>query len=83
MITYRTVQTKTEEPASVTCDVCCKTFDYDKDWEETQEFLHIRFAGGYGSVFGDGTEVKSDICQHCLKNKLGEFLTQENSHDNV
>ena len=33
---------------------------------EMQEFLHIHFIAGYGSVFNDGDEIESDICQHCL-----------------
>ena len=70
-----------EEAVSITCDVCKKTFTYgdykSKPWPEAleiQEFTHIRFAGGYNSVFGDMNKGELDICQHCLKQKLGEFI---------
>ncbi|MDX1472144.1 MAG: NADAR family protein [Flavobacteriaceae bacterium] len=56
------------------CDICKKEFNPETDVMETQEFHHIRFTGGYGSVFGDMNKVECDICQTCLKEKLGEFL---------
>jgi antitoxin CcdA len=72
-----------EEPIDVLtgiiCDVCKKSFDI-KDEEgimEAQEFHYINFMGGYGSVFGDGVNVKLDICQHCLNEKLGKYLKFE------
>jgi len=74
------MQTFEEEiPVSITCDVCKKEYFYDEpnSCMETQEFHVIRLTGGYGSVFGDGSFVKGDICQHCLKEKLGEFLILE------
>jgi hypothetical protein len=55
----------------IVCDICKKEFDAAKDIIDVQEFTHIRFTGGYGSVFGDGTEVACDVCQHCLEEKLG------------
>ena len=56
------------------CCVCKKEYA-DDDHMEIQEFLCIDFTGGYGSVFGDTCHVGGNICQHCLKEKLGEFLT--------
>jgi hypothetical protein len=50
---------------SITCDICKKVYD-GEDYVETQEFLHINFTGGYGSIFGDMKTVECDICQHCL-----------------
>lgn len=32
-----------------------------------QEFVHIEHTGGYGSVIGDGSNVKLDICDQCFK----------------
>jgi len=66
-----------EETVSVTCDICNKTYQFDKqsnDIFEIQEFTHISFTGGYGSIFGDGDEIRLDICQHCLQEKLGQYL---------
>ena len=76
MINYE-IETVTEEkqvPKSITCDVCKKIFSYKDDWMEIQEFHHIRFRGGYGSIFGDDVCMKSDICQHCLEKILGEYI---------
>jgi len=52
---------------SMQCDKCKKTYTVeDVGGLETQEFHHIMFKGGYGSVFGDGARVDCDLCQHCL-----------------
>ena len=44
-----------------TCDVCKKEYKFDmkilQDDLELQEFVHINFTCGYGSVFGDGNKV--------------------------
>jgi hypothetical protein len=80
-ITRREVTKTVIEMTDVTCDICGKTYTFDADkkhenddWIETQEFHYISFRGGYGSIFGDGDTVTCDICQHCLKDKLGEYL---------
>lgn len=57
---------------SITCSVCKKTYEIE-NIEEIQEFCHINFTGGYGSVFGDMSKVQINICQHCLFEKLGEY----------
>jgi len=74
---YKTVQLPVEQLETMTCDVCKKDFDVVKDILEVQEFTYIHFRGGYDSVFGDSVEVKLDICQHCLKEKLGEYVRIE------
>jgi hypothetical protein len=69
---------KVQDVVSKTCDVCKKEYmDRQEDWVEMQEFHHIRLMGGYGSVFGDSCEWELDICQHCLKEKLGEYMRQK------
>ena len=62
------------EIKSVTCDVCEKTYNADKDILEFQEIICLDFYGGYASVFGDMSHCTLDICQHCLKEKLGQFI---------
>lgn len=64
----------------MTCDVCGKSVQAETIGEyaspdvfEAQEFHTIDFRGGYGSVFGDGTRVTIDICQHCLKQMIGKY----------
>ncbi len=70
MINYKEVQKTEQEIASIKCDICGKV--YDADDLEIQEFHHIDFCGCYGSVFGDGTQVNCDICQHCLHKMIGD-----------
>lgn len=71
---------RTWEPVEVkqivgcTCDVCKKSYRKDEDVVEFQEMVHISFTGGYGSIFGDMDQFELDICQHCLKEKLGEHI---------
>jgi len=73
----RKVTFDTEITVGISCDICKKTFDQENDKMEVQEFHEICFTGGYNSVFGDGKRVKCDICQHCLKEKLGAYLRFE------
>jgi len=68
---------------SIICDVCKKEYRTEKhangdmtDFIEIQEFTHIKFTGGYGSVFGDSFSFECDICQHCLKEKLGSYIRE-------
>lgn len=51
-----------------TCDDC------QKEIADTQESLHWQMCGGYGSVFGDGTEMTLDLCQDCVKARLGDVI---------
>lgn len=67
-ITKMTLEPK-DEVIGIVCDKCKK--DY-RDEMEIGEFLCIDFVGGFNSEFGDGLRVESDICQHCLKEWLGE-----------
>ena len=54
------------------CDIC-KRESHPGDFE-WQEFSSIKYTAGYNSVFGDGTIIEIDICQHCLKDKLDEYI---------
>jgi hypothetical protein len=55
----------------IECDYCKMRYS-DNDYE-IQEFVCIRFTGGYGSVFGDGDVVELDLCQHCFQKLLGSY----------
>lgn len=58
----------------VTCDRCGREMlPNDLDCEH-QERLAVGFRAGYGSVFGDGSLVEADLCQHCVKEVLGPWL---------
>lgn len=80
MINYKTEQVERKVPESITCDVCRKEYQCD-DVMEIQEFQHIRFTGGFSSIFGDMSEVELDICQHCLMEKLGEYIRYVNLYE--
>jgi hypothetical protein len=83
MIKKKTVKIDIEGIESIVCDVCKKEYkkgETDIDGE-IQEFTHIAFTGGWGSIFGDGSHFSCDICQHCMKEKLGEYI-REVKNDN-
>ena len=54
-----------------TCDACKKELETPFDWQES---LNWSNRGGYGSVFGDGTDMTLDLCQDCIKEHLGKFI---------
>ncbi len=76
MIHYEKVQEEREKIKSKECDKCHKSFHAGntKDICEMQEFLHFRNTGGYGSIFGDEAKIELDLCQHCVKEVLGQYL---------
>lgn len=77
MKTYKSINIPSQVASTVQCDVCKRIYDLDAandDIMEVNEFLNVKFVCGYNSVFGDLNRVECDICQHCLKEKLGEFL---------
>lgn len=61
---------------TLTCDICMTAYNDQNIVSvfEVQEFTKISFMGGYGSIFGDGKQIKVDICQHCLKTILQQHL---------
>jgi hypothetical protein len=56
------------------CDRCGQQITAEDDRSEWQEKFAIRFRGGYGSVFGDGSSVAGDFCQSCIHQVLGKYL---------
>ena len=76
MIHYKEVQETRNEIKFKECDKCHKKFDINNvdDVCEMQEFLHFRNTGGYGSIFGDEAKIELDLCQHCTKEVLGQYL---------
>jgi hypothetical protein len=63
------------------CNRCHHQATYEDDQIEAQEFLHWEGACGYGSVFGDGNEISLTLCQHCLKDVLGQYIVVEHEGD--
>jgi len=78
MLEYSTKKVEKEERilTKVICDICKKEYntDNDEDQMQIQEFHHVRFMGGYGSIFGDGVVMESNICQYCLGKTLGNYM---------
>jgi hypothetical protein len=75
MIRY--IKEEINVPKIMVCDVCKKEYDCKEDILEVQEFLSVDNYCGFNSVFGDGNTVKADICQHCVKELLGNYLRIE------
>ncbi len=64
-----------QEISGYVCDRCGREAATDNTYElEAEEFVSIERVGGYSSIFGDGNRISVDICQHCLKDVLGEWL---------
>jgi antitoxin CcdA len=76
MVEREILMEKREHVVSKTCDRCMLTATRETPFE-FQEFVHIHFTGGYGSVFGDESFVEGDFCQHCVKELLGDYLRIE------
>lgn len=79
MILYTEKETTVRYSTGIVCSVCKKEIT---DIMEAQEAVSIQISGGYSSVFGDGAEGRLDICQHCLKEKLGEFIEWQEYDEN-
>lgn len=77
MINKNKKMVEIEEITSKQCDRCKVWYDVEEDVFESQEFHHIRFTGGYGSVFGDGIKVECDLCQKCLKEMIKDYMRTE------
>lgn len=55
-----------------TCNHCGR--DLLNNLSEAQECITIDKQCGYGSTFGDGSIIHFDLCQHCIKELLGDEL---------
>ena len=69
MINTKCEMISTDIIESIVCDVCKKK--YDDEWE-IQEFIYIQHCGGYNSIFGDGSDIEIEVCQHCFKKMFEE-----------
>lgn len=72
MIRTQPRKTEVQEETALVCDRCGREImpDEHSEWSEA---LRLRLTGGYGSVFGDGSRVEADLCQHCVKKLIGPF----------
>lgn len=72
---YKEIDVKTRVCSKVTCDACGRTIWPEEGMPvESQEAIHLEFTGGYGSIFGDDSTFAVDLCQHCLKDRLGDVI---------
>lgn len=60
--------------AVVTCDVCGARPGFNVPLESASEFLRYFEQGGYSSIFGDGFDIRLDVCQSCVATILGPYL---------
>ena len=63
---------------SITCDRCA--VEIDAEDMEFSECTSISYRGGYKSIFGDGCDISIDLCQNCVREVLGKWLTIAGSH---
>lgn len=65
--------------SEIECDICNrKAFIEGSDYQ-FGEFITISNVTGYASIFGDNVNITIDICQYCLKDKLGDWLRIEST----
>ena len=64
-----------ETLSAKTCDRCGRHATIKDIDLEYQEFLSINHHVGYSSVFGDTNQISMDLCQHCVKEVLGQWVT--------
>jgi len=69
---YKIEIMETRMLSELNCDIC--GMDIINTPLEEQESISISDVGGYGSVWGDGYEYQLDMCQHCFKEKLGQYV---------
>lgn len=66
----------TYESLTITAKACDRCHFYtEKNDPEFHEFLSIDRRAGFSSVFGDGNFLKLDLCQHCVKELLNQWLS--------
>ena len=94
MILKKSIQKEVHVPYKIICDVCKKEYytsengfdgsdPHVDDSLEVQEFVYIRHCGGFRSVFGDGSVMRIDMCQHCFKKLLGKYIKDETPYDEL
>jgi len=69
---YEYVQIVQKEATKWTCDIC--GLDFIENTLEAEEAISIHKFGGYSSIYGDGSEYYLDMCQHCFKKILGQYV---------
>ncbi|MEM5295420.1 MbcA/ParS/Xre antitoxin family protein [Burkholderia sp. JPY481] len=62
------------EVAACTCNRCGRRMSPEDGDVEWQERVSLAWRGGFHSVFGDCTDLCIDLCQHCVKATLGEWI---------
>jgi hypothetical protein len=72
---YDVVKTESLMLKKISCDCCKKEFIPVINETEIQEFLSIEKTNGYGSIFGDETFLKCDLCQECVKKLISKYST--------
>jgi len=74
VIEYKTKKIDTRVFDKFVCDKCGGILtNKPEDELELQETYNISFYAGYTSVFGDQNYVSCSLCQHCLKEMIGDF----------
>lgn len=77
----KTIMEEVRIVESYTCDACGVTVDPGgegmmeaQEWLHWRIWLHWRMRGGYASIFGDEADISLDLCQKCIKERLGDVL---------
>ena len=71
---YEERQTTVKQCTAIECSKCGKKAT-PSDFIEWDEFISIHIEGGYGSVWGDGSDVNIDLCQSCAHSMFAVIAT--------
>lgn len=69
-----TIESHEHQAKVVVCDRCGTRLSDDEPYAGYTNRTQIRFRAGYASLFGDGSKVEGDLCDHCLYELLGRYL---------
>jgi hypothetical protein len=72
MLEYR--EKSIREVSVCTCDRCGSRMSPEDSDGEWQERVSLAWRGGVHSLFGDCAELRLDLCQHCVKATIGEWI---------
>lgn len=79
-ILYTEVQETAKRFAGFECNRCKAKYDESNYIEVDNAFIWDAY-GGYGSVWGDQTDIEIILCQNCAYELLKDYATIEQRSD--
>lgn len=74
MRTVETIRVLHEVVTRVVCNKCGK--EVSDDAFKCENYLSVKYTGGYDSLLGDMTTFCFDLCESCMKLIFSEFAVE-------